>query len=225
MKYVIYTRVSDEKQKGGTSPDTQLEDCLKHIGRCQYEHVHDTNKGGIPVIKRTVLLDAISLLQKGDVLLCSSPDRLCRSIEEMGAIRHLVREQKGTIEFVKGNSNVDELNPWEWYTHQILGLQPEMERRVMAHRVKRAHKSKREKGEFMGFVPYGKRRIGTQIVEDEEERKQIDFMICRREEGVPYREIAAEMKERNMLNREGRPWNFRSIQRILAREIARPGGS
>ena len=79
---IIYLRVStDEQAESGLGLEAQLAACRAAAGRNGWEIAstfEDAMSGGLPLEKRTVLLDALTALNKGDVLLVAKRDRLSR---------------------------------------------------------------------------------------------------------------------------------------------------
>lgn len=79
---VIYRRVStDEQAESGLGLEAQLAACQATAARMAWEIVtipEDSMSGGLPLEKRTILLDALAELGRGDVLLVAKRDRLSR---------------------------------------------------------------------------------------------------------------------------------------------------
>jgi len=217
MKYVIVTRISDVQQQDGTSPESQLEDCLKYIKGASYIHFHDIGKGGIPLKKRKVLLEAISHLEKGDVLLCPRSDRLSRNGDTIALIKHLVQERGGTIEYADGTKIACGANASDWLQTKMLEVLAEYERLVLSGRIRRAYKQKRAKGEAMGRVPYGYKIIEGFVVEDVQQQAILASMHALREQGKSFREIAQLLNSQGLYNCYNRPWHYPNIHRILKR--------
>ena len=212
----IYTRVSDKKQEEGTSPDTQLADCRKLCGK-NFVHVHDTQKGGIPLKRRKALMDLISMLKRGDRLICPRSDRLSRSGETIGLIKYLVYERGATIEYADGTKIATGENTAEWIQSKMLEVLAEYEKLIISCRIRKAYVQKREKGEAMGVAPYGYRNVKKMVVEHPEEQKTLSRMIELREQGTAFREIAKILTAEGHRTRKGSEWPFQNIQRILKR--------
>ena len=216
MKYIIVTRISDVQQEGGTSPDSQVEDCIEYIGpEAEYIHFHDIGKGGIPLKKRKVLLEAISHLENGDVLLAPRSDRLSRNGDTIALIKHLVQERGATIEYADGTKVACGSNASDWLQTKMLEVLAEYERLVLSGRIRRAYKQKRSKGEVMGKVPYGYKNVEGFIVEDPKQQAILSSMHALRGQGKSYREIADWLNEQGLYNCYDRPWHHPNILRIL----------
>lgn len=220
MKYVIYTRVSDVKQEDGTSPETQLEDCLTLVGNAAYIHIHDTAKGWLPIEKRPRLLKAIGELEAGDILLCRSPDRLSRDNEEIGAIKSLVRKNKATINVFKGSLKSENMSAHEWLVQTMLAALPEYEVRLLGERIDRAYTKKKEANEAMGYARYGYKSEKGKVIKDEERQRVLQQMIRMKKKGKSIREIVQSLNDAEIYNTVGKPWAYESVRRILNQELA-----
>lgn len=219
MKYVIYTRVSDKKQDDGTSPETQLEDCLAVVGNAEYIHIADTAKGWLATEKRRKLMAAIDHIHKGDVLLCRSPDRLSRNTEELGVIKAFVRRNGGRIECVIGDLNDEDCTPGEWLVKRVLGLLPEYEIRLLSSRVKRAHQKKCQDNEQLGFLRYGFKSVKGKVVAHKEQQKILALMLQWRKEGNSFRYITQKLNEQQLYNSLGKPWVYESVRQIVSKAL------
>lgn len=217
MKYVIYTRISSKQQKEGTSPETQLEDCRKVVGRKPYVHIHDTAKGWLPTEDRSKLNAAINQLNKGDVLLVRTADRLCRNVEEMGVIKYLVRIKGAKIQCVIGDFTDADLHPGDWLVSRVLSHLPEYEIRILAARMKRCHAKKRENNEAMGTPPYGLKIVDGKLVEDEEQQETLKMIKSLKDQGLSQRAIVAILNEAGMYNTVGKPWTKTPLAKIMQR--------
>ena len=79
---IVYLRVStDEQQESGLGLEAQLASCKGIAERNGWEIssiFEDAMSGGLPLEKRTLLLDALTALGRGDILLVGKRDRLSR---------------------------------------------------------------------------------------------------------------------------------------------------
>jgi DNA invertase Pin-like site-specific DNA recombinase len=218
MTDYIFTRVSDEKQEDGTSPETQLANCVKYIGHQNYIHVHDTQKGGIALKRRKKLMDLIALLEKGDRLICARSDRLSRNDQTIAVIKHYVEEKGAKIEYADGTKVVSEDRPADWMQMKMLEMLAQYERIVISSRIRTAYIAKKEKKEAMGFARFGYKNEGGKVVEDATNYPTLLLMRDLRKQGMSYRKIADRLNDGGSRNSQGRAWHFQQVQKILARD-------
>lgn len=189
----------------------------------------DASKGWRHLEKRKVLLQAIEALEPGDVLLAYCSDRMSRNMDTMGAIRYLVREKGAKIEYADGSasgaSSIEGV-----IMEAVAGIMAVLEKEKIGARVSSAHGVKKSRKEAMGMVPFGymqefkcyKNEHGAKVkaplVENPEEMKALTKMMDLRTSGATFREIADLMNAEGFLNRNGQPFDFRGIHRILSRK-------
>jgi DNA invertase Pin-like site-specific DNA recombinase len=93
----------------------------------------------------------------------------------------------------------------------------EMERNVTSERTIAALDCKRERGERLGVLPYGKcvDADGVHLIDNPTEQAVIATVRELRASGLSYRAIAAELNRRGMVNRVGGAFHKTQIIRIL----------
>jgi site-specific DNA recombinase len=93
----------------------------------------------------------------------------------------------------------------------------EMERNLIAERTTAALSRKREKGERIGCLPYGKRldADGVHLIDHAAEQAVIATVRELRAEGLSYRAIAAELNRLGLVNRAGGPFLHTQVTRML----------
>lgn len=227
MKYVIYARVSTQKQ----DIRTQIDECVKFCGKKKYVLFEDDGQSsGTPLEKRQVLLEAIESLEKGDVLVVYKMDRLARDVWEAGAIKCLVKKQKATIfsvtepEFKSDDPNViiQELL-MAWFS--------QIEKIQISIRTKSKLAACKARGERCGEVPYGyqagvgKRDENRKMIQpamlavNPQEMAVIQLMDSLRSSGLTYREIAQALLDQGIYNRKGKPFHYSQVHRVLCRHL------
>ena len=81
----------------------------------------------------------------------------------------------------------------------------------------KAMKRKIRRAEYVGGrVPYGFRNVNGRLVVDAEELDIVRQAMELRAQGLTLRAVAAELAERGLLNRKGRPFGAQGIQRMVA---------
>jgi DNA invertase Pin-like site-specific DNA recombinase len=229
---VVYLRVStDEQAESGLGLDAQRAACRALADRRGWEVaavLEDTMSGGLPLDRRTVLLDAIAALGRGDVLVVAKRDRLGRGdIMTTAMLEAAVRSSGGRIASAAGEgTETDDAS--DILMRRMIDAFAEYERLVIKARTKAALKAKKERKERTGQVPYGLRLSGagplsrkgglpTGLEPDPAEAAAIALIIELRAAGRTLRAIAQELDGRQIATKRGRPWSYSTIHELLKR--------
>ncbi|MBL4849373.1 MAG: recombinase family protein [Planctomycetes bacterium] len=126
---------------------------------------------------RPGLLAAVGALGKGDVLIVAKRDRLGRDPVNVAMIERLV-ERKGARVVSAAGEGTDDDSPTSVLMRRIVDAFAEYERLLISARTRAALKSKRERGERAGEVPFGWRALPSgKLFEDEGERAAIRLVV------------------------------------------------
>jgi DNA invertase Pin-like site-specific DNA recombinase len=231
MKAVAYRRVSTEDQaESGAGLAAQLDACSSYCLRLGIPMVGvepDDVSGSIPLDKRPGLTDALSLLEKGDILLVAKRDRLARQRRVIVMIEAAVERLGCRIVSVAGEGTEDD-DPASILLRIILDGFNEYERLIIKARTKAALRAKQKRGQRTGAVPLGfdlvddgqrsKEGHPIALVANVGEQETVSRIKALHSEGRTSRAIAAELDRLGIPTKQGRAgWHHSSIQRILAR--------
>ena len=227
MKIFAYLRVSTDKQaESGVGLSAQRDSCLKwaetHGTVVEHFYSDEGVSGSTGLDKRPALLEAISCLSKGDVLLVAKRDRLARSEPlTLAMIEAAVNRKNAKIVSVAGEgTNSDD--PSEVLMRRMVDAFSEYERNIIRARTKSAMQTMKKGNERVGHIPFGFRLSddGVHLEEDEEEQsilRQLQELIA---SGLSTRQIADELNRRQAFNRGKSKWNHGSVHRIRMRIAA-----
>lgn len=231
MKYIIYLRVSTNKQ----DERTQLDNCLKVLRQKEgdepvYEVFTDIISTRKKLEKRPGIQAALKAIANGDVLVSMRMDRLSRNLHETTTIIH---------ELEKKNADVFLIDQPGIKNKVLLGLyagMAEEEVKMIRKRIKEKLHAKRERNERISrHVPYGymidpyqKIKVKNQndggwtlklglLIPEHQEKKIIDIMMNLFSQGYSYEQIARSITEQGYRNRAGQPFQKMTIYRIIAR--------
>lgn len=213
MKYVIYTRVSDEKE-GSISHEMQVKECMKRVGNNKFLVFSESNVSGDSE-KRPVLDLAIDSLSKGDELLVWKMDRLSRDLWKAGPIISKIKMKKAEIHSYC-EPNFFENGDGE--TLMVLSLLfANRELQNIRMRIKTALRTKKEAGYRVGHIPYGYTiDENNMIISCADELSAVEEMHrLYYTTGLTLREVAIELNKKGLQNRGGSPWTHYSVRRIL----------
>lgn len=230
MKYLIYLRVSSEKQE----IETQNRICLEYIKKkentkdFEYEIFSDPDtSSGKSMCKRLGLQQLLNTMQKGQTVLVYKLDRLSRDVIEMITIYRKIKD-KGIDIIAINDPYTDE------FTVGLMGLVAQKERDNIRKRTKDSIQTKKQKGErYSLHAPYGFKfhdskkiaiKVGSEyvlktgvLVEDTEEQNIINVMRDLHVMGNSYHEISMMLKSQGYMSRAGKVFPKMSIYRILKR--------
>jgi DNA invertase Pin-like site-specific DNA recombinase len=222
-KAIIYLRVStDEQAESGLGLEAQLAACQATATRMHW-HVavtlEDSMSGGLALHKRTVLLDALAELGKGDVLLVAKRDRLSRGDMMTTAMIEAAVKRAGARIASAAGEGTDSDDPASVLMRRIIDAFGEYERLLIKARTKAALKAKKARGERYGQIPYGHRLAGdgVRLEADQGEAAAIALIVELRAASGSLRAIAEELERREIPTKNGRPWKHSTVHDILKR--------
>ncbi len=230
MKYIIYLRVSTEKQ----DERTQLEKCLQFLkshdtSDFQYEVYSDTISSRKSLSRRVGMQTALAATQKGDILVAMRLDRIARKAAEIYEILGILEKKDADIVFIEQPGIKNRV------TLAVYAGMAEEEVKLIRSRIKEKLDVKKLRNERVsGRVPYGFTIHPTERVwvKDEEgkpiqklgllvpepkEQQTISHMIRLYQEGKTYSMITRILSSWGYTNREGKPFAPMSILRVLKR--------
>jgi len=231
MKYLIYERVSSEKQE----VETQRHECLNYIKRkengCSFEYNIYSDPETTTRKKmenRKGLMEFIKSLREGHKVVVYKLDRLSRDVIEMVTIYRMIKDKGCTI-YSLNDPDCD-----NDFIIGLMGVLAQKERKDISDRTKASLRYKISKNERIGMVPYGYQICPTTLVPtkdkqgkvemklgyliEEPKEKEILTEMCHLfDEGLSFRQIADVLKEQGHVNRKGKPFQHMSLYRILRR--------
>jgi DNA invertase Pin-like site-specific DNA recombinase len=224
MKVIGYTRVStDEQADSGLSLGAQRQKIEAYCGLYDLELVAVIEDAGLSgkTLKREGLQRALTMLDKGkaDGIVIAKLDRLTRSVVDGGAlIADYFGEKKGH-ELFSVSDHINTRTAAGRLVLNVLLSVSQWEREAIGERTRDALQHKIANGERCGKVRFGYDLAadGKTLVPNRLEQSAIQLMRKLRDAGESLRTIAAELNERGIATKEGRPWLHTSVQGILAR--------
>src|SRR5262249_6905361 len=166
---------------------------------------------------RSVLMDAIPALKRGDVLVLAKRDRLCRDVVEMAMVERLITKRGARILSAAGEGTESD-DPSGVLMRRLIDSFAEYERLIISARTKHALSAKRRRGERTSrFAQYGYQLAGhNQRLEiNAEEQGVLETIHRLRGCGRSLRAIAAELNETGLRTRSGAPWRFEYVRNVL----------
>lgn len=218
---VAYLRVStDQQAESGLGLDAQRASVLQtaeRLGlRMRAVYVDAAVSGALSLKARPVLVQAVSALQRGDVLLVAKRDRLGRDHIEVALIERLIGKRGARIVSAAGEGTDNE-EPSNVLMRWLIDLFAEYERLIIRSRTKQALAVKRARGERMGQLPFGFQVApdGKHLEPNAVEQDQLARILALNAEGRSTRQIAADLNRDGYTTRRGTGWRFEYIARVL----------
>jgi DNA invertase Pin-like site-specific DNA recombinase len=220
MNIIGYLRVStDQQAESGLGLDAQkaaIAEYVKKMNADSHELFSDEGlSGALALDKRPGMLDAIGALTKGAVLVVAKRDRLGRDPMVLAMIESAVKRKGARIVSVAGEGTGSD-EPSEILMRRMIDAFSEYERLIIGARTRGALRAKREKGQRVGHIPFGKKLAddGIHLILNEPEATILRAMHKLRSHKKSIRCIAQELNNQGILNR-GSAWNHASVHRIL----------
>jgi DNA invertase Pin-like site-specific DNA recombinase len=222
----VYRRVStDQQAESGAGLSAQMDACTgwaeAHKVKIEAVYSEEGVSGAADISKRPALMEVVSLLQKGDILLIAKRDRLGRDPIAVAMIEAMVNRKKAKVVSAAGEGT-DSDGSGSVFMRRIIDAVAELERNVIGERTRAAMQAMKRKNERVGHIPFGFRLSadGEHIEMDAGERailKQIRELM---DSGLSVRKIVSEMNRRKAFNRGGRPWNHASMHTAMTKIAA-----
>lgn len=221
MKVVGYLRVSTDQQvESGLGLDAQKSSCgdyARKIGTEIYEFFRDDGiSGSLSLEKRPGMLNAINSLKKEDILVVAKRDRLGRDPLVLAMIEAAV-SRKGARIISAAGEGTDNDDPSSYLMRRIIDAFSEYERLIIKARTKAALKTKKDKGQRVGHIPFG-----YKLAEDNVHLVQngIEYSVLKqaselRAQGLSIRDTAIAMNKKGLFNRGASKWNHASLHRVM----------
>lgn len=238
MKAIIYTRVSTEEQaESGLGMEAQEFAAKQCAERMKAEiggiHREPGVSGSLGLSDRPVLMEAISALEKGDILVVAKRDRIGRlDPMDMAIIEQAVRRNGARIISAAGEGTESD-SPSDILMRRMMDVLAEYERLVIGARTKAALHAKKRRGEVVGLAPFGwdVADESGKLVPNEAEQNWIDRMLMMRRDGVSFQGIAdtlntAGVKKKHTGKKKGnivigQIWTKKDVYNLLLRAAER----
>jgi DNA invertase Pin-like site-specific DNA recombinase len=221
MSAIILIRVSTNQQaNSGLGAEAQETACRAWVKTNNLELSTVVQElgvsGGLELDKREGLLEAISQLGKGDVLVVAKRDRLSRQTLAMAMIERMVEKRGATIASADGVANED--TPEGALMRSIITSFAVYERLLAKSRTKAALKAKKAQGKRYTYnPPFGFRFVGGLIVEHAQEQDALVMAKGLREQGQTLASIGEELFVSGYTNRKGTRLGVGTIHKMLKR--------
>lgn len=219
MRAAIYCRVSsDPQERDGTSLETQAARCVEYArsrGYAVVERLSDTTSGftlerrGIAALRELVCTKAV------DVVVTYAVDRLSRNQNQMGVLFDEMQRHGVRLEVV---SEPFEDTAIGRFILAARAFMAEVEREKIAERTKRGRLQRASEGRYVGPLPFGYVRDGTQLAAHPGQAPVVRRIFDLYLRNIGTRAIAKLLNDEGARSMTGRPWYTQTVRGILRRE-------
>jgi site-specific DNA recombinase len=228
MNATIYLRVSTSEQgESGAGLQAQEDACRRFAAAQGWTVAGVFTDAGVSgaagLDRRPALLEAISTLTRGGVLLVAKLDRVSRGEPLAAAMIEAAVSRKGARIVSAAGEGTDSDEPTAVLMKRMIQAFAEYERLIIGARTRAALQAKSRRGERVGQIGYGFALAADgRTLEPVEAEQQVIAKIGElRSQGHTLRDIAAELTRQGIITREGKAaWSHTSVKRILERRSA-----
>lgn len=215
MTAYAYLRVSTDQQAESKLGLLAQRDACERAYTIAAVYSDEGVSGKTGLDRRPALLEAISELGKGDLLVVAKRDRLGRDPMVVAMIEAAVKRKGARIISVAGEGTESD-SPTDILMRRMVDAFAEYERLIIAARTKAALQAKKSRGERVGSLPYGYKLDGDgkTLVEDEQEQQAIKLINELHARGLSLRNIASRLEAIGLKPR-GDKWHAQTISNIL----------
>ncbi len=215
---VAYIRVSTDEQNLG--PKAQRRDIERYARAHGIEIVawcedHGVS-GGASFDKRPALIEALATakIEGATLIIAAKRDRFARDVAVMVAIEQAAKQVGAQLVTPEADGGDD---PSSKLLRGVLDLIAAFERDMIKARTRGALQVKKNRGERVGAIPYGKRLAadGVHLKDDEDEQLVIAAVLEYRNAGLSYRAIASRLEVSGKFTRTGKRFAPTQIARII----------
>jgi DNA invertase Pin-like site-specific DNA recombinase len=226
MKLVAYTRVSTDRQVEGQGLPVQRKAITawakannhKIVRWCTDEGV----SGTVDAVDREGLWCAIEAIESkaADGILVARLDRVARALTTQEAILGKVWSLGGAV-FTADQGEVlrdDADDPMRTALRQMVGVFAQLERAMIAKRMRDGRRSKASSGGYAyGSPPLGTKSVDGALVVDEEEAAVVDRIREIRARGASFRGVVDVLTEEGWKTKRGGDWHPATVRKIVQR--------
>jgi DNA invertase Pin-like site-specific DNA recombinase len=228
VKVVAYLRVSTDRQaEEGLGLEVQEQAIRKWVKANGHRLVGMVSDEGVSgangVDTRDGLQEALLLIEEGKAqgIVAYSLDRIARKFTVQEAILGRVWDHGGRVFCVLDGGEVledDPDDPMRNAMRQMRGVFSELDRALIAKRLRDGRRRKAEKGGFAyGGVPYGYRSEKGELVPVPDEQAVIARARELQKEGLSLRAIGAALEADGHRPRKGATWYPKVVSALISR--------
>lgn len=236
LKLIGYRRVSTAGQVdryGLPAQETDLRAYARSHDEIKLVRIETdgAKPGSLPPDERPGLLAALKAIGRGEadgLLVPGDLDRLARELVMQEAVLSRVWKLGGVVHTTtRGEVAPDDPDdPMRTALRQFMGVIAQLDRALVVKRMRNGRKAKAAAGGYAGYgsPAFGQRSVDGQLVADEREAAVAAEIRQMRQAGQSFRQIADALNTAGRAPKRGGVWHPMTVQRVLARDVARVTG-
>jgi DNA invertase Pin-like site-specific DNA recombinase len=229
----MYLRVSTAGQLDGYGLEAQEKDCRRWAKKHGHRIVKVCTDGAVSGKttdeERPGLTEALGILAAGDAdgILAPTLDRLARELTVQEAALSVIWAYGRRAFTVDHGEHVpdDDDDPMRKFVRQVMGAAADLERGLIAKRLRNGRKTKAATGGYAYGAPaFGQKAADKTLTVDDDEAAVLERMRAWKADGVSVRKIADRLNEAGIPSKRGGQWHPTAVARLLnpdARAAAR----
>lgn len=225
LRLVMYLRVSTAGQLDGYGLEAQEKDCRKWARKHGHRIVAVKTDGAVSGKtsdeERPGLTEALGIVSGDDAdgILAPTLDRLARELTVQEAALSVIWAYGKRAFTVDHGEHVadDDDDPMRKFVRQVMGAAADLERGLIAKRLRNGRKVKAAQGGYAYGAPaYGQRAADKALTVDDDEAAVLAQMRTWQEEGVSIRGICQRLNQAGIPSKRGGRWHPTTVARLLS---------
>ena len=230
LRLALLLRVSTAGQIDGYGLEAQEKDARK------WARTVGPSLGGVRIVRvctdggitgkaaedeRPGLHEALGLVAAGDVdgILAPNLDRIARELTVQEATLSVVWAHGGRVFTADHGEHIpdDDDDPMRTFVRQVMGAAAQLERGIIAKRLRNGRKTKAAAGGYAHGAPaYGQRAADKELAEHDQEARVLEQMRLWHAEGLSIRAIADRLNAKGVPTKRGGRWHPTTVNRLLS---------
>ena len=218
MKNIGYIRNSRLSQENSVETQTKLITDFCNNNEIHLDEIicdEGISGSGEKTNKRDGYNRVINMIENNeiDTLVVVSISRWGRNLGEIYKSVNLMTD-KG-IKFLSIKENIDTSSPYGRFTINLLSSLYDMELELIRDRTRDTLKMKKENNKVYSKVPYGKNRVGDDLVENKKETRMLRKMFRLKDKGFNYGDICRYLTKNRKKTKSGKKWTPQNVYSVM----------
>ena len=218
MKNLGYVRCSTTKQENSVETQKKMILDFCDINNIKLDEIiidDGISGSGEKTNKRDGYNSVMEMIENNEVnnLIVISISRWGRNLGEIYKSVELMT--KKDVNFFSIKENIDTSSPYGRFTINLLSSLYEMELELIKERTRDTLKVKKENNKVYSKTPYGKNRVGDDLVENPKEMKMIKKLIRLKKNGSSYGEITDFLNRNRYKTKKGGKFSRGNVYQII----------
>ncbi len=215
MKNIGYVRCSTTKQENSVETQTKLitDFCNTHDIKLDKIIVDEGISGKTQ--NRDGIKELMDLVKQNKVsnLIVLSLSRFGRSFIDNYKSIEIMKKHKTNFISLKENINLNE--PIGVFIFQIFSSIYQLEISQLSEKTSDTLQMKKENNKVYSKVPYGKNRVGDDLVENKKETRMLRKMFRLKDKGFNYGDICRYLTKNRKKTKSGKKWTPQNVYSVM----------